>query len=226
MTHPQSIGTSGEDALAGAAVYSRALLMTYDIMVLGLSARFAWRCPSSEMLAMYNANVTGNHLDVGVGTGYFLAHCRFPTERPRVELLDLNQNSLAHTAGRLRRYGPKTHVGNILEPVSVPGPAFDSIGLNYLLHCLPGPMARKATAFDNLRPLLAPGGVLFGSTILGRGDGSSAAGRALMRFYNERRIFSNDDDSLEALRAALAARFDAVTVRQVGGVALFSARRS
>jgi SAM-dependent methyltransferase len=224
MTQPRPITAPGEDALAGAAVYSPALLMTYDVMVLGVSNRLAWRCPSAEVLALYNAHVTGNHLDVGVGTGYFLAHCRFPTPHPRLSLLDLNQNSLAHTARRLRRYAPATYVGDVLSPLALPGPAYDSIGVNYLLHCLPKPMARKATAFDHLRPLLAPGGVLFGSTILGRGAGSSAAGRALMRFYNARRIFANEDDSLEALQAALSARFDAVEVRQVGGVALFNAR--
>jgi hypothetical protein len=30
-----------------------------------------------------------------------------------------------------------------------------------------GPFAHKAVVFDNLKPLLAPGGVIFGSTILG-----------------------------------------------------------
>ena len=224
MTQSRSINTPDDDALAGAAVYSRALLMTYDVMVLGLSNRFAWRCPSSMVLSLYQANVTSNHLDVGVGTGYFLARCRFPTPRPRLSLLDLNRNSLAFTARRLRRYEPTTFVGDVLSPLALPGPRYDSIGLNYLLHCLPKPLERKATALDHLRPHLAPGGVLFGSTILGQGDGASAAGRALMRFYNARRIFGNEDDSLEGLRAALSARFDAVEVRQVGAVALFSAR--
>ena len=219
-----SIAATESDALAGAAVYSRALLSVYDVMVLGVSNRLAWRCPSDEVLALYRAHVTGNHLDVGVGTGFFLAHCRFPTPQPRLALLDLNRNSLAYTARRLRRYEPTVFVGDVLAPLPLPGPAYDSIGMNYLLHCLPSPMNRKAAAFDHLLPHLAPGGVLFGSTILGQGEGASAAGRALMRFYNSRRIFGNGDDSLEALRAALDARFEAVAVRQVGAVALFSAR--
>jgi hypothetical protein len=211
-----------EAAVAGAAVYSRRLLSTYDIMVLGISNSLIWRCPTAHTLDLYNAHVTSNHLDVGVGTGYFLDRCRFPTPRPRLSLLDLNANSLAFTSRRLRRYAPTVHTGDVLAPLSLPD-SYDSIGVNYLLHCLPGTIESKAAAFDNLRPHLARGGSLFGSTILRADAGTSRAGRALMRFYNSRRIFSNDGDTLDGLRAALEARFDAVTVRQVGCVALFSA---
>jgi hypothetical protein len=222
----ESSHTNGpsQDALAGAAVYSRRLLSTYDIMVVGFSNTFVWRCPAANILTLYNEHVTSNHLDVGVGTGYFLDRCRFPTARPRLALLDLNANSLAYTAGRLQRYAPAVHTGDVLAPLELPGPPYDSVGLNYLLHCLPGPMERKAVVFDHLRPHVAPGGVVFGSTILGRGEGISAAARALMRFYNGRRIFSNADDSLRGLGDALNERFADVSVRQVGCVALFSAR--
>ena len=223
-TGRQALNAPSENALAGAAVYSRALLATYDVMVLGLSNRLAWRCPASEVLALYNAHVTNNHLDVGVGTGYFLDRCHFPARDPRLSLLDLNANSLGFTARRLSRYSPAVFVGDVLAPLELPGPPYDSVGLNYLLHCLPGPMERKAVAFSHLRQFVAPGGVVFGSTILGRGEGSSAAGRALMRFYNRRRIFSNADDSLRDLEDALNARFTDVSLRQVGCVALFAAR--
>src|SRR5207253_3226886 len=104
MMQLQAINTPGEEALAGAAVYSPALLTMYDSMVLGVSSRLAWRCPAAEALKQYDALVTGNHLDVGVGSGYFLDRCRFPTTRPRLSLLDLNVNSLTYTARRLRRY--------------------------------------------------------------------------------------------------------------------------
>ena len=33
-------------------------------------------------MALYQASVSGNHLDVGVGTGYFLDHVRFRVDGP------------------------------------------------------------------------------------------------------------------------------------------------
>lgn len=221
---PTPLNEPGDAAVAGAALYSRALLATYDIAVLGVSNRFIWRCPTGELLGWYDAHITGNHLDVGVGTGYFLDHCRFPTPTPRLALLDLNRNSLVATARRMARYAPTTHFGDVLSPFPLAGPVFDSIGLNYLLHCLPGTIESKARAFDNLLPHLAADGVVFGSTILRADDQTSAVARRLMALYNSRRIFSNTADSFEGLHGALEARFADVTVRRRGCVALFSAR--
>jgi hypothetical protein len=71
---------------------------------------------------------------------------------------------------------------------------------------------------------LATDGVVFGSTILGRGVHHNAVGRALMRPYNRKGIFSNLEDDREGLERALAADLSAVEVEVVGTVALFSAR--
>lgn len=221
---PTRLNQPSDAALAGAALYSRALLATYDIAVLGLSNRVAWQCSKAELLSWYDAHVTSNHLDVGVGTGYFLDHCRFPTSIPRLGLLDLNRASLAATSRRLRRYKPVVHFGDVLSPLSLAGPAFDSIGMNYLLHCLPGTIESKARAFDNLLPHLAPNGLVFGSTLLHADERTSAAGRRLMAFYNKHRVFSNTTDTFDGLHAALEARFADVTVLRRGCVALFSAR--
>jgi hypothetical protein len=85
--------TEGLDTRAGQAVYSRWTLQLYDLYVLGLSCRLAWRCPASALLPHYDAHVSSHHLDVGVGSGYFLDRCRFPVPRPAIVLLDLNEAS-------------------------------------------------------------------------------------------------------------------------------------
>ena len=102
-------------------------------------------------------------------------------------------------------------------------PKFESIGLSYLLHCLAGPFARKTAIFDNLAPLLASDGVLFGTTILGSAAGHNALGRRLMTVYNAKGVFGNEDDTIEELEKALRQRFRRVSVVQIGVVALFSA---
>lgn len=210
---------------AGAAIYSRAALSVYDIYVLGFSNRFAWRCPSRTLLEHYNTHVTNNHLDIEVGTGYFLDKCRFPSSAPRLVLLDLNSNSLEATANRLERYQPQTVQANILEPLPTLAPGFDSVGLNYLLHCLPGTMMGKSVVFNRLRPMINPGGVVFGSTILGQGVRHNLLGRRLMALYNSKGIFGNTEDTAEGLRQTLQRNFTEVNIEVVGCVAKFSARQ-
>ncbi|MGB7757971.1 MAG: class I SAM-dependent methyltransferase [Salinisphaera sp.] len=210
---------------AGQAVYTRRNLALYDRMVLRVSNRWVWRCPTSKLRADYDRHVAAAHLDVGVGTGYFLDHCHFPVPAPRLVLFDLNAEALAHAAGRIARHAPRTERVDVLTPIPIEAEPFDSIGMNYLLHCLPGPMTYKARAFDHLMPYLAPGGVLFGATILSGGVRRSSAARRLMALYNARGIFDNVDDSLIALRDELEARFDDVRIIVTGCVARFAVRQ-
>ena len=215
----------GRDATyAGQAIYTPFTLAVYDLVVLGVSNSLIWRCPTRRILRLYDEHVTGSHLDVGVGTGWYLDHCRFPGSTPRVGLMDLNRNSLAAAARRITRYRPEQYQVDVLQPVAATAAPFDSIAVSYLLHCLPGDIARKAAIFDNLAPWLAPGGVIFGATLLSIGVERSGSARRLMRLYNRRGVFSNEGDSLEALRTALERRFRQVEVSVVGCAALFVAR--
>ena len=211
-------------ALPGQAVYTAASLRIYDAMVLGFSNRFLWGCPTTDLVALYDDNVSANHLDAGVATGYFLDRCRFPHPSPRLCLLDLNDLCLATAAARVARYRPETLRANVMAPIEGQKEPFDSLGIMYLLHCLPGPMARKAAAFANLKPLLREGARVFGAAVLGRGVPHNLLGRLVMDFYNARGIFGNGEDDLAGLEAALAGQFREVEVWQRGTVALFTAR--
>jgi len=215
---------SAEQVEAGQAVYTRRTLGVYDIVVLGISNRFIWRCPTHRLIGLYGKHITGNHLDVGVGTGYFLDHCRFPSQTPRVALMDLNQNTLDFASQRVARYKPETYVRNVLEPISIDAAKFDSVGINYLLHCVPGSIESKAVAFDHLKAVMSPNAVLFGSTLLQDGVPRSWLARRLMDVYNNKGIFSNRHDSLDGLKQALGERFREVSIEVVGCAALFSAR--
>lgn len=212
------------DAAAGAAVYSKLMLAVYDLAVLGLDLPVVFRCPARRTLELYDAHASDTHLDVGVGTGWFLDRCRFPVERPEIHLMDLNPNCLERTSRRIGRYRPVTHLWNVLEPIAEPLPRFGSIGLSNLLHCLPGSMLDKERVFQNLRPHLREGGVLFGATVLGRGvDHVGALYRAVNRAYNRRSIFSNLEDGAADLETILARNFARHSVRIVGAMALFTA---
>lgn len=215
---------SPEAVRAGQAVYSSRTLSWYDFLVLGISARWIWKCSSPLMRGLYDECLSERHLEVGVGTGYFLDRCRFPVLQPKVTLVDLNQNCLEAAAQRIARYNPETLVRNALEPLNLGDRQFRSAAINYVLHCLPGSMDEKSIVFDHLRAVLEPGGILFGSTILSRGVPTGRLARRLMSVYNRKQIFCNEKDSLAALESALSRRFERWDVRTVGTVALFKAR--
>jgi len=71
-----------DEVEAGQRVYTPLMLRVYDLFVLGFSNRFVWRCRSSKMLERYDSHVGARHLDVGVGTGWFLDHCRWTGREP------------------------------------------------------------------------------------------------------------------------------------------------
>jgi hypothetical protein len=216
----------GADAVeAGQRIYTPLTLRVYDLFVLGFSNRFVWRCPSSKMLARYDSHVGARHLDVGVGTGWFLDHCSWPVESPQITLLDLNESSLRAASDRIGRYAPTTVQANVLDAVDLRDARFDSIGANFLFHCLPAELEWKAARVaSNLRPYLASDGVFFGSTILGRGVAHNLLGRRLMRLYNRKGIFSNVADDERGLEQGLASELTDVEIEVVGAVALFAGR--
>ncbi len=222
---PDEPTESSDDVEAGQRVYTPLVLRSYDLFVLGFSNRFVWRCPSSTMLERYDRHIGARHLDIGVGTGWFLDRCKWPVDMPQITLLDLNENSLSKASQRIRRYAPATVRANVLDPVELGERRFDSIGANYLFHCLPGELESKVrTVASNVRPYLASGGVLFGSTILGRGVAHNFLGRRLMRLYNRKGIFSNVEDDQRGLEEGLASQLTDVETEIVGAVALFAGR--
>jgi hypothetical protein len=213
-----------DPAYRGQAVYSPGLLKVYDLLVLGLSNRLLWRCPTAHLLRHYDEHVAAAHLDVGPGSGYFLDRCRFPVARPEITLLDLNPNSLEFAARRIERYAPRLRQANVLEPFDLGDARFGSVAMTYLLHCLPGTIADKAGAFRHVKPYLADDAVVFGATILGGGVRHTAPSRAVMRLYNRQGTFSNTADDRAGLERVLADEFATHRLEVRGAVALFSAQ--
>jgi len=208
----------------GQAMYTRRFLAIYDALVLGLFCSWIWRCPARRMLALYDENVRSRHLDIGVGTGYFLDKCRVASERPEITLMDLNADALATASARIHRYSPHTHRASALEPFGLAADRYDSVALNLLLHCLPGDIESKATVLDHCKEVLAPGGVVFGSTVLNGGVRHTWMSRRALERLNRQGTFCNLEDTLDALEEALANRFPWHDISTCGTMAVFAAR--
>jgi len=212
-----------DPAYAGQHIYNSWFLKIYDPLVLGLFATFVWRCPTRRLVDMYTRNLGRRHLDVGPGTGYFLEHARV-RDGFSVVLLDPNPSVLGHASRRLRRLNPSVVRADVCSPFSL-GEKFDSIALNYVLHCLPGPMSQRAAVIRNLATHLAPDGTLFGATVLGEPELHTRLSRAALHENNRVGIFDNLGDTREALRDILSQEFASVEIETVGSVAVFSAAR-
>ncbi len=205
--------------------YTPFFLRLYDFLIIGIFTRFFWKCSAEHYIAAYQAHAGSDHADIGVGTGYFPDRAGFDARTQKITLIDLNENSLRHTARRLARFAPATHVRNACEPIVIDGRRFDSICIGGVIHCVPGPMRDKGKIFDALAPIADASTTVFGYTLLGKGVRMTWYARLLMRFLNWLRVVDNLEDTPEGLLEELRKRFSRVEVRLVGCNAFFVAQK-
>lgn len=210
-----------DPAYRGQSEYTRFFLRMYDAVVLGLFLRFVWRCPTSRLVEGYRQHIRDRHLDVGPGTGYFIERSGLPNGS-QVTLLDPNQNVLDYATRRLPRLEVTAVQADVLKPLPVDGP-FSSAALHGVIHCLPGPLARKAAAVTNVADVLARDGVLFGMSVLGSSGPHTWLSRLMLASLNRRGTFDNLTETADGLKDILAASFEQVELETVGSVAIFVA---
>ena len=210
-----------DPAYRGQSEYTPFFLKLYDPVILGFFTRVVWRCPTPLLVQRYGRHIRPRHLDVGPGTGYFLERAGLPAGSP-VTILDPNVNVLEHASQRLQRLDITAVQADVLKPLPLTGP-FDSAALHGVIHCLPGPLSRKAVAVANVAAVLAPTGVLFGASLLGRGGPHTWLSRKMLDANNRRGIFDNLGDTEEGLGEILAASFKHVNLETIGSMAVFAA---
>src|SRR5436190_12738350 len=210
-----------DPAFRGQSDYTRSLLRLYDPIVLGIVAKGVWRCPTARLEDGYRRHILEPHLDVGPGTGYFIERSGLH-DGGRVTILDPNPHVLDHAWRRLRRLDVTAVEADVVKPLPVAGP-FGSAALNLVIHCLPGPMSRKATAVSNVARVLAPDGTLFGASVLGTAGPQTWLSRRVLAAFNRRGAFDNLDDTEDRLREILAVSFERVDLEVFGSIAVFAA---
>jgi SAM-dependent methyltransferase len=210
-----------DPAYEGQREYTPLFLKIYDPLILGFFTPVVWRCPTTRLVDGYRRHLGHRHLDVGPGTGYFLERAGLPDGSP-VTLLDPNVHVLDHASRRLQRLDITTIEADVSKPLPVAG-QFDSAALNGVLHCLPGPLPRKAAAIANVAAVLAPTGVLFGASILGSSGRHTWLSRSILEANNRRGTFDNLGDTQEGLGEILEASFERVELETVGSMAIFAA---
>lgn len=204
----------------------KVLWSVYDLWVMSVASEHLWGCPVDRILGLYNQYASADHLEAGVGTGYFLDHCAFPVPDPSLTLLDVSREAIDMSLQRLRRYRATGLEASLLEPLPVSEPRFGSVGMNYVLHCIPGSLRDKMdTILTNLLPCMREGAVLFGTTVLGKGVAHNAVGGPLVAALQRNKIFCNQEDDLAGLDQALRRHVSDYSVELVGRTGLFIARK-
>ena len=218
----------GKAGIPGAAAYSSFTLFIYDYFVLKFMAFFFWRCSTSAVLEPFfrsHVSRNGHHLDIGVGTGWFLEHANLSPPSSSITLIDLNANCLQKAKARLNRIDLDCIQHDILEPLPPDIGPFDSISMMYLLHCLPPPQSRKGQVLAMLRHHLKPGGVLFGCTILGPFSGNQTRlSKFALKRINAKNRMGNLDDTEEGFVEVLRKNYGSVESLVVGSMLVFTAR--
>jgi SAM-dependent methyltransferase len=119
---------------------------------------------------------------------------------------------------------PGTIQASVMEPLPVDA-TFDSAALNFVLHCLRGPMSNKAAAIRNIAAVLEPDGVLFGGTVLGISERHTPQARLVLKAFNKAGDFDNLGDTADGLRGILEESFQELEIDVIGSAALFTASR-
>jgi SAM-dependent methyltransferase len=195
----------------------------YDRVVIGFVSWFVWKTPVEPIMDGYRRHIRDGHLDVGPGTGWFIERSSL-ADGSRVTLVDPNPNVLRHATRRLQRLDVSAVEADVLKPLPVEG-SFESAALNLVIHCLPGPISRKARAIENIAAVLSPTGTLFGATVLGRSGNHGWLARRVLTAFNRRGAFDNLDDTEGGLRQILEASFERVEIEIAGSAAIFTASR-
>lgn len=157
--------------------YDLGVLPLYDTGVLNLSCTSAWACPvSSTLLPFFRAHFSDNHLDVGVGTGFFPATvlAEKTSGDQQLTILDLSTTALEKTKRRVEAAAPHVAVRTVeADATTLPSSTdttkkFDSMSASLLLHCIPMSAETKMRGLaTTARKLLSPTGVFYGATVLG-----------------------------------------------------------
>ncbi len=176
---------------------------------------------------MYGSFTRQAHLDIGVGTGYFLRRLLETDWIPqRLIIADRSRNCLEYTSRRLRNIPHETLQLDVLsiDPASHQDlEGIESAAANFLLHCLPQGIASAQELVDFAARILGDGGVFFGSTITGQAAGQQVTSRTVMQLFNRLQIFGNRDDNADQLHELLSSRFVHCRIGAAGCVTLFAA---
>ncbi|KAI1824652.1 methyltransferase [Xylaria intraflava] len=216
-------------------IYTPLFLKLYQLYIIKYSLPVLWKCdPETFLVPLFTENFTTNHLDCGVGNGYFpqsaLSRIDKSCDEYSLTLLDVQEASLRSARARIESSAPKVKLRCVRAdmrestPAALAGSQFSSISMFNLLHCVPGGND-KWRIISTYKDLLQDDGVLVGCTLLGPRHASNWFTWLNLKYLNAIGAINNSEDSEIELIRTLHENFSEVEARIVGMVFLFRAGR-
>jgi phospholipid N-methyltransferase len=187
----------------------------YDYFVNNINCKYVWKCDQRYIKKLYANNITNKHLEIGPGTGYFIKKYQFNN----LHLVDINQDILTNSKKNLNNncQNIKIHNQNIFENNNKINEDITSIGMSYVLHCVPSNLDRS---LDNLVENIKANNqvTIFGSTVIP----NKKDFLAMTEIYtlNKLGIFNNINHNKEQLEYIIS-KYNG-NVKHVGNVLLFN----
>ena len=194
------------------------VIKNYDFIVNNLNCKYVWKCDQKNIANMYKKNITSNHIEIGPGTGYFLKNYKFNN----LTLIDVNKDILLECENNLKSNCKNINIINkniFNKNNQIELNNYNSIGLNYVLHCVPN---KLSDSLDNLRNnIISDSNLnLFGSTVIPPNNIYNLATLEIY-FLNKLKIFNNINHSDSELRKYVKNNFNKFNIIKEGHSLLF-----
>ena len=200
-------------------------LKHYDKIVNRINCLYVWKCSENYIINHYRNNISSYHLEIGPGTGYFLKkeNLRKNFSIQQLTLLDVNENILNYSKQNLKNdYDHKiiTVHQDVFSKKINKNIKFNSVGINYVLHCIPGTLENNIdTLINNLG---SSNYNLFGSTLICDPLHMNPIAEYELILLNNLGIFNNSNDTYEQFIEYLNNNKIKHNILKIGYVAIFN----
>ena len=197
--------------------FNNFVLKNYDFFVNHINCKYVWRCDQQNITNKYNRNISKNHIEIGPGTGYFLKDYEFNN----LTLIDVNTNILSECKKNLEKNCKNINIinTNVFEKNNkIAVNHCESVGLNYVLHCVPNNLSISINNLVNNIP--KKNYQLFGSTVIPPENKYNLANLEIF-ILNKMKIFNNKKHSEEDISSYINKNFHKNKINKIGHNLLF-----
>lgn len=184
-----------------------------------------WKCPHKELEQQFKRNITLNHLEVGVTSGFDFTARLKANKNLDIAYLDPNEKALRNAHRSSSHLKPRLFLSQLADNWGFQHHKFASINLNFVLHSMQGNLEERVNALClNARSCLKENGKIFGSAILRDRVDTSSVTEYFLEKYNKSGVVNNEADSFRKLERMLNYYFANVKIKLIGYIVIFEAR--
>lgn len=184
------------------------ILPVYDKLVNDINCKYIWKCHKENIFKLYKKNIKKNHLEIDTFSN--------------LHLMDINKDILLFSKKELEKNNKniKIYHHNIFQKKFYLN-NIDSIGCNYVLHCIDGNLENKIELLHkNL--ITKKDVVIFGATVINIDKYQNSLAKIELDFLNYFGIFHNKEDNFENVIKYFYKNNIEFNYKIIGNVFLFS----